>query len=599
MLFIQQDYQKIATVGPGGFGKTQVALAFAYSVLEKYSDVSVFWLPASSLEAFEQACRKVAGVIGMVETEDSKQDVKELVQRYLSSEKAGRWMLVVDGADDYEVLYGSDGGRGLFDYLPESAWGLTLFTTRLSMTAHELAGTGNVYVDTLNLAAASDLFKRMLTSKDSAYKETDIHKLLSKLDCLPLAITHAAAYINVNPVSIRDYLGLLESTESHFVYNTMRDHTLYVVEKTWHLSFEQIVRDDADAADLLQYMSYIDWNAIPRSILPAIEPESRLTNAIGTLRSYSFITVRRDGRTYDMHPLVQIAAKVWLEQEGLIAETQRKAVEHLSNIFPSDNWETRETWRGYLPHAAQMRASEDGGAIGARAILYAKVGRCLQFDGRNHDAVNWLEDSGRLGSNLPEDDAHNLLAQEVLASANLANGQVYDAVVLLQDVLRIRKRVLDEYHPDRLHSQQELAKAYIARGQFNYAVLLLEDVLRIRERVLDEDHPDRLHSQQELAKAYLARGQWNYAVQLLEHVCTVRERVLAKDHPDRLASQRELARLYEAAGLTDNLDSRPPSQADEKVVGGPSSATRSTAGPEGALPFRSKGMAAPSNDGLS
>jgi hypothetical protein len=118
-LFIEQDCQKIAVVGLGGVGKTQVALQFAHSVLEKHADVSIFWMHALSSETFEQACREVAVVIGLVSKENDKEDVKELIQRHLSAERAGRWMLIVDNADDMDVLEGSDGEKGILDYLPK------------------------------------------------------------------------------------------------------------------------------------------------------------------------------------------------------------------------------------------------------------------------------------------------------------------------------------------------------------------------------------------------------------------------------------------------------------------------------------------------
>lgn len=612
-LFVQQTYQKIAVVGPGGVGKTQVALAFAYSVLEKYPDVSVFWVHASSLEAFEQACRQVSSVIGMVDTEDGKEDVKELVQRYLSSEKAGRWMLVVDGADDMEVLDGSDGEMGLLDYLPGGAWGLTLFTTRHKRTAQELAGSGIVDVEKLDLATASALFERMLMRTDSSYENPAFHMLLSSMDCLPLAIIQAAAYVNANHVSISDYFGRLQSIESHLVYTA--------VTKTWLVSFEHIIRENADAAALLQYMTCIDWNAIPRSILPAIEPEARMTTAIGALWSYSFITTRRDGKTYDMHRLVHLAARIWIQREGLVVETQRKALEHLSRVFPSDNWGNRETWREYLPHAARMRDSETGDPIGARGNLYLKVGRCLQADGQFRDAVSWLEESRKLRSDLPENDSHRLLTEHVLAMAYQANGQIMKAVRLLEHVAKIRERVLAathpdrlasqhelaiayqannqvkdavrllehvvavekralaEGHPDRLASQHQLASAYLANGQVAEAARLLEHVVAVEGRVLGEDHPDRLHSQHELAGTYLADGQVEEGVKLLERVVAIRERVLAEDDPDRLASQHELAILHAAVGLTDNLESQMPSQADEQAAG-PSGAATWIAEPE-------------------
>jgi len=594
-LMVEQDCQKIAIVGLGGVGKTQVALQFAYSVLEKYPDVSVFWMHALSLETFEQACREVAGVLRLVGTENDKEDVKELVQRRLSAEKAGRWMLVVDNADDMDVLEGSDGEKGILDYLPDSESGLTVFTTRDKQTADALASNSIVDVEKLDLATASHLLKKMLTRKDLEFDEAVIDELLQELDRLPLAITQAAAYVNCNPISVEGYLSLLRSTERDLIFimsKEMRDRTRYkhtanAVAKTWLVSFEQIVRQDADAADLLRYMSCIEWKAIPRSILPAIEPEARMTTAIGTLWSYSFISTRYDSQTYDMHRLVHVAARVWLQQKGLMVETQKRALEHLSNIFPSDDYEKREVWRGYIPHAVRIRDVKADEQIDVRGKLCLQVGRCLRVDGRIRDAVGWLEESRDLRAGLSEDHSDRLLTQHVLAMAYRANGQVNDAVRLLEHVVAINERALAEDHPSRLASQGVLASAYQANGQVKEAVRLLEHVVAIRERVLAEDHPDRLASQHVLARAYQANGQVKKAVRLLEQVVAIRERVLAEDHPSRLASQHQLARAYKADKQPDRLESQRSSDADLHGVTS-SSEMRPTVETDGAMPHRSR-----------
>jgi tetratricopeptide (TPR) repeat protein len=555
-LFVEQDCQKIAVVGLGGVGKTQVALQFAYSVLEKHPNVSVFWIHALSLETYDQACREVAGVLGLVGAEEGKEDVKELIQRYLSADRAGRWMLVVDNADDMDALGGHDSEKGILDYLPESELGLTVFTTRDKKTAHALAGNNIVDVEKLGLVTASDLLKKMLTRKDLLYESAVVNKLLVELDCLPLAITQAAGFINVNPVSIDEYLGHLRGTESNLVYimsEEMRDHTRYkhaanAVAKTWLVSFDQIIRQNAHAAELLQYISCIEWKAIPRSILPVIEPKARMTTAIGTLWSYSFITTRGDGKTYDMHRLVHVAARVWVQQKDLVVETQKRALEHLAKVFPSDDYDNREAWRKCIPHAARMRDAKDCGHIGARGKLCLKVGRCLRVDGRIRDAVGWLEESRDLRKELPEDHVDTLLTQHYLAIAYLDDGHIKEAVRLLKHEVAIHERVLVDDHSDRLASQHDLARAYLANGQLKDAVRLLENVVAIRERVLAEDHPDRLVSQHELASAYQAEGQVKDAVRLLENVVAIRERVLAEDHPDRLISQHNLASAYLANG---------------------------------------------------
>lgn len=57
-------------------------------------------------------------------------------------------------------------------------------------------------------------------------------------------------------------------------------------------------------------------------------------------------------------------------------------------------------------------------------------------------------------------------------------------------------------HPSRLASQHELALAYQANGQVKEAVTLLQHVAKVQRGVLAEDHPDRLASQHNLARAY-------------------------------------------------------------------------------------------------
>jgi tetratricopeptide (TPR) repeat protein len=105
--------------------------------------------------------------------------------------------------------------------------------------------------------------------------------------------------------------------------------------------------------------------------------------------------------------------------------------------------------------------------------------------------------------------------------------------------------VLAEDHLNRLASQHVLAIAYQANGQVKEAVKLLERVVAIQAEVLAEDHPSRLASQHELARAYQANGQVKEAVKLLEHVVAIQAKVLAEDHPDRLLSERLLAAFHE------------------------------------------------------
>ncbi|KAH8654234.1 hypothetical protein BGZ61DRAFT_541507 [Ilyonectria robusta] len=555
-LFTDEACLCVALVGLGGIGKTQVALQVAYWAKENQPDCSVFWVPALSEASFEQACMDIARKLGLQGAQD--ESPMQMVQQYLNSEEAGPWLLVVDNADDREVLFGpSDARGGMYEYLPEGENGRILFTTRSKDVADLVADDEVVELKEMSGDEAKDCLGKILARKDLLRDDARVNELLRELTYLPLAITQAAAYLKRNGVSITKYLQLLRSTEQDMVGLLSRqfpDKTRYAgsqnaIASTWLVSFEQIRKTDSAAADILSFVSQIEPKAIPQSILPKTGTEEELITAIGTLCTYAFLSRREDGETLDMHSLVQLATRIWLEREGTAESTLDEVAVHLAGVFPSDDWENREVWRQYLPHA--IRVLRVGRANDGKEVcdLGYWVGRCLKVDGRIREAVEFLEYVVAVrGRTLAEEHPDRLASQHALAGAYEANGQVEKAVDLLEHVVAVKTRTLAEEHPSRLASQHELAGAYRANGQVEKAVEILEYVVAVEARTLAEEHPLRLASQHELAGAYRANGQVGKAVEILEYVVAVEARILVEEHPNRLASQHELAVAYQANG---------------------------------------------------
>ncbi len=100
--------QRTAIEGLGGVGKTQIALEAAYRVREKYSDCSVFWVPAVDTASFENAYREIGRQLKIRGTDDDRADVKSLVKATLNHDFTGRWLMIVDNADDVELLFSQE-----------------------------------------------------------------------------------------------------------------------------------------------------------------------------------------------------------------------------------------------------------------------------------------------------------------------------------------------------------------------------------------------------------------------------------------------------------------------------------------------------------
>ena len=536
MLLVENLSRQVALVGLGGIGKTQTALEFAYRVKVGWPDYSIFWVPAVSMESMEQACGEIARILEIPRAADAKEDIKELVKQHLSNDATGKWLLIVDNADNMNLVFGSEQlSHGIADYLPQSDTGLVLFTTRYQEVAVSLAGGDIVELEEMNKQEAVGFLAKSLARKHLLDDDSTTVELLDELAYLPLALAQAAAYLNRNKnTSIADYLQLLRNTEQdmlsllsqQFCDSTRYKDSENAVAKTWLVSFDQIRDQDEVAANLLSFMSCIESKSIPRSILPSVQPEERMTRAIGTLCAYSFTTKRGKEETYDMHRLVHLASRVWVEKHGTAEETMEKAIRYVSTVFPYAWYDNRSIWSGFLTHTLRLLGRHPGEDVEERYILCLKVGQSLYAEGRIGDSVKWLEESFRWRKdNLAEEDPNRLASQHELATAYQADGQIKKAVELLEHVVSVRTRILSEQHHDRLSSQHELAYAYQADGQIKKAVKLLEHVVIVRTRIHAEEDPNRLASQHELAAAYQADGQIKKAVELLEHVVSVRTRI--------------------------------------------------------------------------
>jgi tetratricopeptide (TPR) repeat protein len=145
---------------------------------------------------------------------------------------------------------------------------------------------------------------------------------------------------------------------------------------------------------------------------------------------------------------------------------------------------------------------------------------------------------------IDEKHGNRLSAEHMLGVVYTRCGTAKDAIVLLEHVVTVKEKMFSPEHFLQLPSQERLASAYRKDNQIKKAIELLESIVAIRQKTLASDHPDRLSSQVSLAQACLADKQVKRAAVLLVEVVTVAVKMLAIDHPYRLTSLHELARAY-------------------------------------------------------
>ncbi|KAK6344064.1 hypothetical protein TWF696_007710 [Orbilia brochopaga] len=566
---------RVSLFGLGGIGKTQIVLEYAYWLQGTWVDASVFWVHASNAERFRQSFTSIAQECRIPGYDDSKSDVLPLVKKWLESKDRGFWVMIIDNADDAQLFFGqqnraqsgqaSRNEGNMSRWLPECAHGSIVITTRDKQAALKLAkGKSPIEVSKMDDNESDQLLRTKLEVTGLEYDE--LSALSSRLENLPLALAQAAAFIQENCITVDQYIKLLDGSDQQVIdllseeFETVgRDsETSRAVAKTWILSFEQIQRQNTFASELLAIMSFFDRQAIPTEFLTCYgegkeenRGEMALVKALGVLKAFSFVTMGKD-ETLDVHRLVQLVTRKWLDREQMIDKFAGLALLAVSNAYPFVEFENWPTCRKYLPHAYSVLQYKGSGPADenlARASLLHSVGTYLYSSGLWKDAERLLleavEMKGRL---LGEEHIHTLTSMGNLALTFRNQGRWEEAEELGVQVIKALTEKLGADHLDTLTSMGNLALTFWNQGRWEEAEELEVQVVEARTAKLGVDHPDTLTSMDNLASTFRSQDRWEEAEELGAQVVKSRTAKLGADHPDTLTSMSNLASTFQSQG---------------------------------------------------
>ncbi|KAH8804492.1 violaceus kinesin [Xylogone sp. PMI_703] len=549
MLASEDSCQRVAVYGLGGVGKTQIALEFAYRKKEQTPNCSVFWVPANEPAAFEQAYRQIGKILDIPGIAKNNADIKQLIKEALSEEKIAPWLMIIDNADDIDILFkqthGSTRTTALVDYLPFSRKGSILFTTRNRRAAIKQAGNKVICVDVMDMAEASKVLEKCLI-RGITFDTAGADKLLNLLGCLPLAIVQAAAYMNENDTSIADYVDFYFRTESELIEILSENFedlgrykgTRNSIATTWLISFKQLQRQTPLAIEYLSFMACLLRHSIPQSILPPAPSQKHLHEAVGALTAYSLVTRQENREIFDMHHLVYLATRNWLRNKGSFSRRMAKAAERLADIIPHGGHKGRDTWTMYLPHATHLLTSKDLSKHDRKVILLSdNVGKCLYSNGEYLEAEQMYQQTLNLKTTVLGDNHPDTLKSAAnLAEALSHRGQYKAAERMHRKTLEARKRILGKRHPDVMVSMQYLAQVLVLQGRLIEAEQMHRETRYLRIKVLGAECPSTLSSMSYLAECLSKLGRYADAEQMHEQTLKTRIKVLGLEYPATLAS---------------------------------------------------------------
>ncbi|KAH6983388.1 hypothetical protein BKA56DRAFT_583615 [Ilyonectria sp. MPI-CAGE-AT-0026] len=544
--------------GLGGSGKTQIALDYAYRRCDDAS-CSVYWVHADSEATFEYDYRAIAKQLDIDQTLKGE-DLLATVRSRIEAQP--KWVLVLDNADDL-TLFGigptAEQKTNLYKYIPS---GTVLWTSRDERTVGTLVGPRRgINVARMTSNEAENL---LAMTRDEEISDGDAETaLLKELQWLPLAISQAGAYMRRTSTTVKEYLHLLAQNKQRWdVLKTTefdrhrRPDVPNSVLETWSISINRIQQESEMAYRILHVIAYVDNQNIPHEVIEAVikydhgdsdddeddvhggaspdvteedyetlvqqRIELEVIQAITRLKEYSFIRMRQmnDGnRSYEMHKLVQEATRHGLTvrkptetgEENMLGvcfprEQNEKyfssmAIRIVATLFPIPEPETWRLCEKYIAHAVQV--------------------------------AEWAE----------------ICKEQIEASKLLSSRERVD-----EWILRLRREVLEEKHPDTIDSMARLAVTYLAQGRYTEAMDIHTNVLEIRQEVLGEEDPATIWSMREVALIHGMLGRDNEAELMNLKVLDLRRFVLGERHPDTITSRADLATTYHRQGRDDEAE---------------------------------------------
>jgi hypothetical protein len=198
--------RRCALYGGPGVGKSQLTYGWAKLTFDQKQHAYIFWISATTVEKLNQGFSKLLHLIQHPDRSHPEQSVRLIAaRRWLEDVDSGNWLMVLDNVHLETIAF-------LREHLPrKNGRGSLLFTTRAKDVATALASAGGqrhnvVEVPFLNVQDSVKLFLQHFDGSKMETQMVELEEMMKALGGLPLAISHAAAYMKNTGCTVKDML---------------------------------------------------------------------------------------------------------------------------------------------------------------------------------------------------------------------------------------------------------------------------------------------------------------------------------------------------------------------------------------------------------
>lgn len=555
----------IALVGIGGSGKTTIARQFA-----RQEKSNIIWeFAAETEESLEKSFNKFAYEIA--KTKEDQSLLKEIINRSNAAERKERiinfvkeklrinskWFLIYDNVKHFTIIQ---------KYMPmdSDTWGTgkILITTQDNNIQNNNYVNDTIKVGELNSNQKLSFFKKILNNKK--IDDEIIQNFLSHIPPFPLDISVASHYLTATNTSFDKYLEILY-TNNIGIENVKIDllkelgtygNTRYNIITS---AIQNIIKSDKKFEDIFLFISLIDSQNIPKSLLEKYKNRAVIDSFIFNLKKFSLINdefLSSLGLTFSIHRSTQSIMLGYLYQKlnlkkdmqliYLISDALEDYINNLLDI--EDTIKIRQLLSNYeifLGHNNLLNESIRGTIESVLGGAYSYLG---YYD---LNKVTVLLEKSLI--NLNKSQYRNRLRIAFTLGYLGINykhiGNLKKAVELLEQSIATYKQTNQNNNPRITRNMVHLGNIYRILGDYKKSTYLLEKSVTIYQKY-SENHLGLGTAMRYLGVLYRDTGDFQKSINVLEKSSKIFKK--AKEYIGSAEVTVNLGNIYRELGNYQN-----------------------------------------------
>jgi hypothetical protein len=340
--------QVICVNGLGGVGKSELARKYINEYSQTY-DNNIVWINAESYQSLEESFRRLARDKLRISTKNANGEGKEIssivedVYKFFSNRKS---LFIFDNAEKRRTQV--NGNEGIDKFLPSSPPNADKPYVLITSRNQKWGNIAVMLLDVFTEKEAADLIRKVLSIEDGS-QENEIQKLAEILQCFPLALQQAVAYIKDTDIALRNvgskfkisnYLQRYEEETRKLLDfefpEDSNDSYTKTTFTTWRSTTDKIAGNQEygeKAIDILNIMAYFAPENISTTMFLDLvcNNEEKLGPAVQLLKQYSMVDLGQEEVVLNIHRLVQHVIRINLKDQNKEEEILRKALELVNN----------------------------------------------------------------------------------------------------------------------------------------------------------------------------------------------------------------------------------------------------------------------------